>query len=267
MKIVKEEKGLYKFLKTVFDIQKSSKQKYIIGNYGYLYFYTPYRCGKFYQRSDKRIAMEYNFNDYSSYTLSQLPNGDFELRENDALSKEQMIDYMFKINNIIDKAYFNYAIDKDDICQLAKMTLITDRMLCDDDLKFFKRFGEAEVYSFEDYLLMNSRVVDDDLIISTTLLFNTAGHNVELQIQGAMFKKIVDEGKAIESIYNEEIEAQNIGEEPFIIEGVPIAYGEVENAVEGEINTDYEVEESLNEEVENSLEEEQAQDFENEEPF
>lgn len=89
MKIVKEEKGLYKFLKTVFDIQKSSKQKYIIGNYGYLYFYTPYRCGKFYQRSEKRIAMEYNFNDYSSYTLSQLPNGDFELRENDALSKEQ----------------------------------------------------------------------------------------------------------------------------------------------------------------------------------
>ena len=211
--------------------------------------------------------MEYNFNDYSSYTLSQLPNGDFELRENDALSKEQMIDYMFKINNIIDKAYFNYAIDKDDICQLAKMTLITDKMLCDDDLKFFKRFGEAEVYSFEDYLLMNSRVVDDDLIISTTLLFNTAGHNVELQIQGAMFKKIVDEGKAVESIYNEKIEAQNIGdEEPFPVEGVPISYEE-ENTVEGNDIADYEVEESLNEEVENCLEEEQAQDFENEEPF
>lgn len=263
MKIVKEEKHLYKFLKTIFDIQKSAKQKYIIGNYGYLYFYTPYRCGKFYQRSEKRIAMEYNFNDYSSYTLSQLPNGDFELRENDALSKEQMIDYMERINSIIDKAHFDYAIDKDDICQLAKMTLITDKMLCDDDLKFFKRFGEAEVYSFEDYLLMNSRVVDDDLIICTTLLFNTAGHNVELQIQGAMFKKIIDEGKAVEPT-----EAQNIGdEEPFPVEGVSIAYGEVENAVEGEINADYEAEESLNEEVENNLEEEQAQDFENEEPF
>ena len=114
---------------------------------------------------------------------------------------------------------------------------------------------------------MNSRVVDDDLIISTTLLFNTAGHNVELQIQGAMFKKIVDEGKAVDSIYNEEIEAQNIGdEEPFPVEGVPISYEE-ENTVEGNNIADYEVEESLNEEVENSLEEEQAQDFENEEPF
>ena len=98
------------------------------------------------------------------------------------------------------------------------------------------------------------------------MLFNTVGHNVELQIQGAMFKKIIDEGKAVESIYNEEIETQNIGEEPFVIEGVPISYEE-ENTVEGNDIADYEVEESLNEEVENCLEEEQAQDFENEEPF
>lgn len=120
MKIVKEEKHLHKYLKTIFDIQKSEKQKYIIGNFGFLYFYTPYRCGKFYQKSEDRIAMEYNFNSYSSYTLSQLPNGDFELRENDALTQKEMMGFIELINDILQQATFQYEFDKDDICQLAK---------------------------------------------------------------------------------------------------------------------------------------------------
>lgn len=253
MKIIKEEKHLYKFLKTVFDIQKSAKQKYIIGNYGFLYFYTPYRSGKFYQKSEKRIAMEYNFNEYASYTLSQLPNGDFELRENDALVIEQMINYMAKINDILNNAKFRYCIDKDDTCQLAKMTSLTHKMLCDDDMKYFRRFEDVEVFQNEDYLIADSNVVDDDLNIHVSLAFNTCGHEVELQVQEGIFKTILD-------AVSDEVE-----EEPKQEQEVPAEDEEVEN--ENCPITDYKVETSFQEELETDLDNENPFAQEEEEPF
>lgn len=199
MKITKEEVHLYKFLKTAFDIQKSANQKYIIGNYGFLYFYTPFRCGKFYQKSEDRIAMEYNFNDYASYTLSLLPDGDFELRENDYLSKDQMIDYMGTINDCIDNASFIYDFDKDDECQLAKMTSLTDLMLCDSDIKYFNRFKDTKVFTtLKTRIVADSDIVEDDLNIHVTLIFDTNGHDVERMVQTDLFGKRIQTHDEIE---------------------------------------------------------------------
>lgn len=160
---------------------------------------------------------------------------------------------MAKINDILNNAKFRYCIDKDDTCQLAKMTSLTHKMLCDDDMKYFRRFEDVEVFQNEDYLIADSNVVEDDLNIHVSLAFNTSGHEVELQVQEGIFKTIVD-------AVSDEVE-----EEPKQEQEVPAEDENVEN--ENCPIADYKVEESFQEELETDLDNENPFAQEDEEPF
>lgn len=66
------------------------------------------------------------------------------------------------------------ALTKTTLVNFAKMTSLTHKMLCDDDMKYFRRFEDVEVFQNEDYLIADSNVVEDDLNIHVSLAFNTS---------------------------------------------------------------------------------------------
>lgn len=103
------------------------------------------------------------------------------------------------------------------------MTVITNALLCDSDLKYFNRFKDVEVFKHEDYIIADSNIVEEDLNIHTSLAFNVGGHVAELNIQQDLFRKIESDTSfgPIEDEVEEELEkdAENIENNSFENDG------------------------------------------------
>lgn len=182
MKVTKQETGLYNFLKAVFDIGKNSKIK-LIGCGKYIYFWSIARMGRYCQDSSSRIGMEYEF-PYALLDLTMLPDGEFILKEDERFSIVPQ--EIHRIDGLLDNSSFAYEFNKEDECQLAKMTLLTHLLLCDKDLKYFNRFKDAVVVTTGSYIGMRSSYLDNGINCQTDLLFDTNGHEVELNQQMSM---------------------------------------------------------------------------------
>ncbi len=181
MKITKEETGLYLFLKTVFEIGKSSVVK-IYGYESMLYFKAADAKGFYTQKSNVRVGMEYSFG-RMEYSLSLQPSGEFILEPDDLTTLPADIE---DIGNDYQCSQYVYDFSKFDICQLAKMTLLTNLMLKDSNLKYFNRFKEVTVRKCDKIITLDSTFIDHDVEHHTVIMFDNSGHETELQSQMSM---------------------------------------------------------------------------------
>lgn len=175
MKITKEEKSLYNFLKifnTIFG--KSEYRNTIVGRGNKCYFFANGYVGIFKDEDrDTLVGGNYDFKKHY-YELKQTPNKafildviDFEDRDFDELIEEQIA----FADTLMDCNGFRLDYKKDYEYKISKIAKETGVWLKDTDIKYLNSFKEVEIFQLEDSVIVKSfGLTDEDCSNVTTVL-------------------------------------------------------------------------------------------------
>lgn len=179
MKITKEEKSLYNFLKVVAGVfAKSTGRNLIFGDRNKLIFQCGDYAGSFeYTRRENTLIDSYDF-ETKFYELKQLPNGNYVL---DAYATENVITQMERLEimeiviQCMNEKHFICEFKKDDCLKMAKLTSASNLWICDHDIKIINAFPEVEIFSLGEKIIIKSfGLTDDDVAeVSTTVIINS----------------------------------------------------------------------------------------------
>lgn len=182
MKIIKDEKELYKFLDIINKIfGKTTQRTILIGKGMELYFWTLEYCGVFISDVDDTELIEpYNF-ERCFYELKQLPNKSFVLDVSRTLDEtDAKTEYFHTLDFItkrIDKSSWMLDIDKLYEHKAAKIAVETGKWLRDDDIAYLKAYPELEVRCADDALVF--KYITASCAIFLVMTDSIAGPDVE----------------------------------------------------------------------------------------
>lgn len=179
MKITKEEKTLYNFLKVVANIfAKSTGRNLIFGDRNKLIFQSGDYAGCFeYTKRENALLEAYDF-ETKFYELKQLPNGNYVLdayATENVITQQERLEIMEIVLQCMNNKSFVCELKKDDMLKMSKLISASGLWLNDHDLKIVNAFPEVEVFSLAEKLIIKSfGLTDDDVAeVTTMVVINT----------------------------------------------------------------------------------------------
>lgn len=212
MKITKEEKTLYNFLKVVANIfAKSTGRNLIFGDRNKLIFQSGDYAGCFeYIKRENALLDTYDF-ETSYYELKQLPNGNYVLdayATENVITQQERLEIMEIVLQCMNNKTFVCELKKDDTLKMSKLISASGLWITDHDLKIVNAFPEVEVFSLAEKLIIKSfGLTDDDVAeVSTMVVINTEPKEEQYTQQKAPLGPTYEKQETISDVEEEELD-------------------------------------------------------------
>jgi len=190
MKITKEEKHLYNFLKIAYTVfSKSGGRTSLFADSGRLFFAAGHYAGIF-KYETELIADGYNFAN-TFYDIKLNPDSSYYLQEFKTdqplaeAEKRELVSFLY-----ICERSTNYKLElsKEDGLKIAKIVAEAGLWMMDDDVKYLKQYANVEIHTLDSYLVAkNVDVAEDGRVkVFVDLIFNTEHNPIATSVQKRM---------------------------------------------------------------------------------
>ena len=211
MKITKEEKSLYNFLKVVAGVfAKSTGRNLIFGDRNKLIFKSGDYAGAFeYTKRENALLDSYDF-ETKFYELKQLPNGNYVLdayASESIVTQQERLEILEIVIQCANEKHFICEFKKDDCLKMAKLTSASNLWINDHDLKIVNAFPEVEIFSLGEKVIIKSfGLTDDDVAeVSTTVIINSEPKEEQYTQQKVPLGPTYEEVATVEDIELQEL--------------------------------------------------------------
>jgi hypothetical protein len=190
MKITKEEKHLYNFLKIAYTVfSKSNGRTSLFADDGRLFFAAGHYAGIFKYQTEL-IADGYNFENIF-YDIKLNPDGSYYMQRYKTeeplaeAEKRELVSFLYECER---STNYKLELTKEDGLKISKIVAEAGLWMMDDDIKYLKQFPGVEIHTVGSYLVAkNVDVAEDGRVkVFVNLIFNTEYNPIATSVQKRM---------------------------------------------------------------------------------